>query len=424
MMRRHSFAQLICTSVLASGIAMSVQAQGISPAAPNAPPPVAQAPATATLSEREYIQQKAQPAAVPSASAPAPAPTTAPATSGAVPIVSTTPIYTSRALPIYALLANTAYKPLLTSVYFPADQQNMLDQIQSLRAQGRTEEAMNLVGATLRQDPIDALMGKAGAAGSTTTITPVTPPPDIPFFYLSSIMYHSENDWALWINGKRYTARAPKSADGKISVESITPDEATISWAPTQFARLQAMIGSQALGAPSKHYTNAADSTGKFSVDDAAKRILFTLHINQTFYTKAVRIGEGLPFRDRHVMGQLPTDAQIGGGGMPPLVQKYPSATTAPAAELAPPAPTGTPAMPNGAAPSSTSPAPSSANSTGVAAPDSTMPIATPTPVVTNAPTVRPMTVSNQTRGTPPAVPPVSAEAYHDANGVIQRNTP
>jgi hypothetical protein len=52
-----------------------------------------------------------------------------------------------------------------------------------------------------------------------------------PIIYVSTILYHTEDDWAVWINGIKFSPRYPEALPG-ITVKAIRHGQVTIAWKP------------------------------------------------------------------------------------------------------------------------------------------------------------------------------------------------
>jgi hypothetical protein len=290
----------------------------------------------------------------------------------ALPKPTLEPLPPSMSGTLYKLLGNEIYKSQMGSVFFTPQQLSLLDQVYRMIAEGRQEEAIAMLN-TAQPDPMDVLMGKADEQPGPTDQKKVEIPPDIPMFYLSSIMYVSPDEWALWLNGKRFTARRPATGDGKVEVIAVSPTEASFTWMPYRYQQIATMITADLQNQKAKDREQLADAgmeiitpkaavnipqrpnsvatLGRIGVDEATRKIYFTLRTNQSFYTLPPRIGEGLPFRNSQGNDSLPTTTRLAPAGQPPLVQQLnspmepmePVAPLQPAAPAAEPQPTPAP---------------------------------------------------------------------------------
>ncbi len=256
---------------------------------------------------------------------------------------------TSPAGELYALMGNNRYMEWESTLLFPAEEHGRLMHILDVAGAGKSQEAMAEAGITPQQDPIDAI---------TNAVAPEKPqkvvyPPEVPIFYLSSIIYHSEDDWVLWLNGQRFTAHRPVAAEKGVEVVGVTPESATFSWAPIQFEKVQGLLA-PALDAKTSDAHGAAGAhsvlTGHTRIDEPARRVIFTLIPSQSFYTLVPTLSEGLPFRNKEGAGVLPRTMNLGTtspAGTPFKVIKG----TAVAATAGTTNTPGTPLVPGGAAP-------------------------------------------------------------------------
>lgn len=95
-----------------------------------------------------------------------------------------------------------------------------------------------------------------------------------PQFFLSSILFHSQKDWALWINGIKISLLDKYNPLG-LEVLDISEKRVVLRWRPLQPERV-VFVESEGV-----------------SVDKIAKTVTFTLHGNQTFSSYAMRVVEG-----------------------------------------------------------------------------------------------------------------------------------
>lgn len=214
---------------------------------------------------------------------------------------------TSPAAELYQLMGNKNYVDWQSSLLFPGEDQQRLQHVLDLVAAGKNDEAMSEagIGQQQQQDPLDAMI---------ETVSPEKPmknvwPPEVPIFYLSSILYHSDDDWVLWVNGQRFTARKTVAAEKGLEVVSVTPDSASFSWGPIQFDKVQAKL-TPALDNPAP--AGSLGIAGRTTIDAPTHRVIFTLTPNQTFYTLVPTVSEGLPFRDRGGERSLPGTTRLG----------------------------------------------------------------------------------------------------------------
>lgn len=99
-----------------------------------------------------------------------------------------------------------------------------------------------------------------------------------PQFYLESLVFHTDTDWSVWINGRKIISSSNNEND-EIFVESITKSQVTVRWRPYDMERLRENFQKQAVN----------DETVEIQ-DDA---VYFALKPNQTFSSYAMRVLEG-----------------------------------------------------------------------------------------------------------------------------------
>ncbi len=110
-----------------------------------------------------------------------------------------------------------------------------------------------------------------------------------PSFFLNTLLYLSPENWAVWLNGKKYTHTLP---DGDLTIMSVMENRVTIQliapapidilspkWKTTLTARTE-----------EGHY---ASDDGRIIVNPKNNSITFTLKPNQSFSVYAMRIVEG-----------------------------------------------------------------------------------------------------------------------------------
>ncbi|MCC7259775.1 MAG: hypothetical protein IT567_01935 [Alphaproteobacteria bacterium] len=109
-------------------------------------------------------------------------------------------------------------------------------------------------------------------------------------FYLDSIMYMSSGNWAVWINGRKFSHDEQESDDAAadIKIEDISREKVTFSWAVGNVDAISphwqekvALMGDK----------GASDSD--ITVDPKTQTVYVTLRPNQTFISRAMEIVEG-----------------------------------------------------------------------------------------------------------------------------------
>lgn len=99
-----------------------------------------------------------------------------------------------------------------------------------------------------------------------------------PQFFLSSIIYHSVDDWVVWINDKKITQNSGVTTDG-LRIINIDKGKVVFQWKPQKMDRI-ADIGESSQDSPVR-------------VNQMKGTVEFLLQPNQTFSSYAMRIVEG-----------------------------------------------------------------------------------------------------------------------------------
>jgi hypothetical protein len=106
-------------------------------------------------------------------------------------------------------------------------------------------------------------------------------PDDQPFtypqFFLSSILYRSQNDWAIWLNNIKITQDPETQKD--IAVLAIDTQKVTLQWRPARMDKITD-IG------------KSTDASG-VKLDFINGKVEFTLRGNQTFSSYSMSVVEG-----------------------------------------------------------------------------------------------------------------------------------
>lgn len=99
-----------------------------------------------------------------------------------------------------------------------------------------------------------------------------------PQFFLASLVYHSQDDWSVYINNQKLTNREPEGSQG-ISVKSIDKDKVTLQWIPADLQKVEDV------------WTITPNK--EVRVDLRRGKVTFTLRPNQTFSSYVMRVLEG-----------------------------------------------------------------------------------------------------------------------------------
>lgn len=99
-----------------------------------------------------------------------------------------------------------------------------------------------------------------------------------PQFFLDSLVYHKENDWIIWLNGRKITQDT--LAEGtQVHVLAIDAEKVTLEWLPVAMERVLEVWNQ----IPNDQVT----------VDQLRGKVVFTLHPNQTFSSYVMKVLEG-----------------------------------------------------------------------------------------------------------------------------------
>jgi len=101
-------------------------------------------------------------------------------------------------------------------------------------------------------------------------------PKEAPAFHLNSILYVAQDDWIIWINGKKISIN---DKDSFVKVKKVTKNHAVLYWESEYFIYIN------------KKWDSA--SGDNIEIDKKNHRVYFTLYPNQTFVTKTMEVVEG-----------------------------------------------------------------------------------------------------------------------------------
>ena len=118
----------------------------------------------------------------------------------------------------------------------------------------------------------------------------IVEPPVYPIFYLSSIVFHTPNDWSIWVSGHKITSNKNTTT---LRVLSVSQDRATFLWQPT-YADAIATRHEQKLFADVTPVKNKLTRPSAYHYDPKTGNITFTLLINQSFVAAYFNTFEGM----------------------------------------------------------------------------------------------------------------------------------
>jgi len=134
----------------------------------------------------------------------------------------------------------------------------------------------HLNGATnggIAEDDFLKNLEKIGASKSDVAPKTFT----YPQFFLSSLAYHSPNDWVVWINNEKFTPESGVSLAG-LRILSINNEKATVEWQPVNMDKI---------------IDSANIDDNLIQIDIMRNKVVFTLKANQTFTSYAMKVVEG-----------------------------------------------------------------------------------------------------------------------------------
>jgi hypothetical protein len=98
-----------------------------------------------------------------------------------------------------------------------------------------------------------------------------------PQFYLASVAFHAQNNWAIWVNDQKITHMDEDKVD--LSVTAIDKRKVSLLWRPASMEKVSASLA--------KHPNDS------ILVDSVHGTVQFTLYPNQTFSSYDMKVVEG-----------------------------------------------------------------------------------------------------------------------------------
>lgn len=138
---------------------------------------------------------------------------------------------------------------------------------------------------------------------------PPPSPTEAPAFYLSTIIYKGENQWAVWLRGQKFTP--DNLDDGTVKIINVTKQRATFEWL------------AEGLDVISPNWEEKMKDNKQVKVKDDKKTVVFSLFSNQSFVSRVMKVIEGraesTPIGDvkdeKTADGSVPADAAAPGDG-------------------------------------------------------------------------------------------------------------
>lgn len=165
--------------------------------------------------------------------------------------------------------------PKFKSLFFSTEE---ISQIRSARgvfekkSAGRLAEFSSEEQSVIEQVARDVQMQKkSGAAATQERFV-------YPQFYLESLVFHSPNDWLVWISGRKFTPDRLESG-GELWLTSVDEEMVSLQWRPKNLAKVKEV------------WTKAPNPNIHVDLKEGA--VEFSLKPNQTFSSYAMRVVEG-----------------------------------------------------------------------------------------------------------------------------------
>jgi hypothetical protein len=147
--------------------------------------------------------------------------------------------------------------------------------LNGVRPDSKNEEVNN---EDNKEDILTDLLNKLDATDDTV----VAKSHILPSFFLSSIVYRSQVDWAVWINGFKISNRNNKKSP-PLYVDSISADQVTLIWFPAKLILPDVM-----------EITDKSQDRAKAArLDEKTGSVTFILKPNETFVSGIMSIKEG-----------------------------------------------------------------------------------------------------------------------------------
>lgn len=140
-----------------------------------------------------------------------------------------------------------------------------------------------------------AIRGNITEKSDIGMVSEGTTPQVAPSFYLNSVVFISDKNWAIWINGKKIRMQ---DINPNIKIESIAKDKAEITWetkdldiiSPAWRSRLEFVEANKENKLEKNGYISKKE---KIYIPEDGSFVRFSLMPNQTFVSYDMRIAEG-----------------------------------------------------------------------------------------------------------------------------------
>ncbi len=114
-------------------------------------------------------------------------------------------------------------------------------------------------------------------------------PASYPVFYLSSIAFRANNDWSIWVSGRKITSRKNPTT---LRILNVTANQVSFSWEPT-YKEALAIRTKKDLFAPTGPVKNRLTKTPSYRYNELTGVITFTLKANQSLTVGYMNTFEG-----------------------------------------------------------------------------------------------------------------------------------
>jgi len=136
---------------------------------------------------------------------------------------------------------------------------------------------------------LNALLDNLNIQQPTVDVTPLT---EFPKFYISTIVYKSPGNWAMWMNGARVT---PKLLPTDIEVLGVSQNAVRFLWKPEKFMQFKEHWEGLAKGTVGSVPPRKASQFAKVTLNEEKSGWEFTVHPNQAFSSQYMAVVEGNP---------------------------------------------------------------------------------------------------------------------------------
>ena len=168
---------------------------------------------------------------------------------------------------------------------FPFSLMFTVEQVQAMRTVLQAVETQMRAGTPAVAEGGAPSQNLEGVAATLVPQEPVS----YPIYFLSSIAYRGEKDWAVWVGNQRIT---PKNNSGELEVTSVSDSTVSFRWKPTYVGTLIKRKNEDKL-ADTASIRNRLTVNDTVTLNTAENAISFMLRPNQSFSAAHLRTFEG-----------------------------------------------------------------------------------------------------------------------------------